>query len=77
MTNNDGGKAFPVPNDCEKHFNGGMSLRDYFAAAALTGYMATGGPQDGLKLVSMEENDRAIAQHAYAIADAMIIERGL
>ena len=46
----DGGPAFPMPTGPEPrihptdgitHYNEGMSLRDYFAAAALQGLMAT------------------------------------
>lgn len=53
----------------------GMTLRDYFAAKVLSGYMATSYPAEGLKHVSVEENDAMIAQHCYALADAMLAER--
>jgi len=60
---NDGGPAFPVTDWRE---SSGMTLRDYFAAAALQGMCAATdrtGPCD------------AYALDAYAFADAMITER--
>jgi hypothetical protein len=66
---NTGGSAFPCPPS--QHSNGfystgeGMSLRDYFAAAALRGMLANGGS-------SWDEHD---AKHAYLCADAMIRAR--
>ena len=44
---------------------GGMTLRDYFAAAALQGILANGGD-------SWDEHD---AEHAYLCADAMLKAR--
>ena len=70
----DGGPAFPRPEgwnglSCEEHSSNapqaGMSLRDYFAAAALTGIMAYGG---------VIESERA-AEKAFKCADAMLAER--
>jgi hypothetical protein len=46
-----------------------MSLRDYFAAAALTGFC---GNTD---LDTREEKAAAFANDAYAFADAMLAER--
>jgi len=69
-----GGPAFPAvfdvrynPEFATEH---GMTLRDYFAAAVVTGISfglfgeiaANGMPQ-------------ALAKHAYLIADAMLMER--
>ncbi len=63
-----GGPAFPVslPGAGD---NGawGMSLRDYFAAAAMQGYIAAGVPHDSTY------DD--IAEKAFKAADAMIGER--
>jgi hypothetical protein len=68
----DGGSAFPIdsymlnPNATEKEIKEaqGMSLRDYFAAAALQG------------LVQGEfERFRHLATDAYMIADCMLAER--
>lgn len=61
----DGGGAFPVsrPNGAT---HPGMTLRDYFAAAALTGILAhsDGCPYD------------EFAAAAYEAADAMLAARG-
>jgi len=48
--------------------NGGITVRDYFAAAALTGLTAAFG-----KPVNAED----LATHAYAVADEMLKKRPL
>ncbi len=73
MTKDDGGYAFPKPgvqgirsyedNESPEY---GMSLRDYFAAAALTGMYSDGCPADTVN---------AVASDAYRMADAMLAER--
>jgi hypothetical protein len=73
MSNQDGGQAFP--SSAEKNVNGqfikneqsGMSLRDYFAAKALQGMLAseTDVVQYGFQA----------AERAYGFADAMVAER--
>jgi hypothetical protein len=72
----DGGSAFPI-GAAETHrdgslervsFYGGMTLRDYFAAKALQGYIS-----DGAWRVDM--NHASTARAAYHIADAMLEER--
>ena len=65
---NCGMKAFPaiVPPDGTKNFNPGMTLRDYFAAAALQGLL--GSPKSH---GSMHE----YISLAWKYADAMIAER--
>lgn len=76
MTKDTGGPAFPspkfaVPADADERtflaINNafGMTLRDYFAAAALSGYKAR----------SLDFSQAAIAQWAYEDADAMLAER--
>jgi hypothetical protein len=58
-------QAFPVASDGV--FEEGMTLRDYFAAQALSslvGLFAEGGHSAG-----------AVAADCYAIADAMLAER--
>jgi hypothetical protein len=63
---NDGGPAFPRTGaDGHTSPQIGMTLRDYFAAAALTGLMADGGG------ASWDDD----ATHAYLCADAMIKAR--
>jgi hypothetical protein len=67
---NDGGPAFPMPDS--HHANGqvqyghlGMTLRDYFAAAALS--------SRGMYGANIREN--AVAKECYIIADAMLKAR--
>jgi len=68
----DGGTAFPVPSVCNA--NGdllygtvGMTLRDYFAAAALQGMICHYGRD------AMTDEDKA--RDAYELANAMIAAR--
>tara|TARA_R110002126_G_scaffold272520_1_gene416674 strand:+ start:174 stop:410 length:237 start_codon:yes stop_codon:yes gene_type:complete len=76
MREKTGGAAFPTPRfmvDDESRILGfsintdGMSMRDYFAAQAMQGFLADGAAPD----VSKE----AVASMAYAMADAMLEER--
>ncbi len=63
----DGGPAFPL---VPEHSAEGMSLRDFFAAHALSGYLAAhGGGDTALPSFS------AAAEDAYAVADHMLAER--
>jgi len=76
---NDGGPAFPLgptAGTMKPHpdgglvvthygMEGGMTLRDYFAAAALTGMMAYGPP-------TCRDSD---AREAYRLADVMLKAR--
>lgn len=72
---NDGGPAFPLPlgtaNCSEPSESGGMSLRDYFAAAALQGLLAS--PKSVEKSAF---NGRTVgevfADIAYGYAEAML-----
>lgn len=59
--------VFPTYTDDAAQFRTfeGMSLRDYFAAAALTGFIQDGMARD------YDQN----ARHAYRTADAMLAER--
>ena len=70
---NDGGPAFPLTPFYSNDVNGydqvpepGMTLRDYFAAHALAGLMAS-------RHTDEEHTDRAMM--AYAASDAMLAER--
>lgn len=74
---NDGGPAFPV-SDEQSHdglsASEGMSLRDFFAAGAMQGWLASwpkSAPHPGKCLKA----SRDIATWSYEIADAMIAER--
>jgi hypothetical protein len=65
-----GGRAFPhsyeVMPDIETHIHHGMTLRDYFAAKAMQGFIACPNTRG-------EPND--IAEWCYTMADAMLAER--
>lgn len=71
-----GGRAFPCDSIVERDDNGhmhgkevssgGMTLRDYFAAKAMQGELASGDASNHV------EN---IASRSYAIADAMLKAR--
>lgn len=72
-TKDDGGPACPAPDLGERDFNDrgaypGRSLRDYFAAHALTGWIAS-IPSD------VPVNDDGVCARAYKIADAMLKAR--
>ena len=76
MNNTNGGPAFPRPSSeavdtSGNHFwpaaQEGMSLRDYFAAAALTGLLAYSRVN--------HSTPESIAQAAFVFADAMIRAR--
>ena len=64
---NDGGPAFPVPNDANANGQVGMSLLDWFAGQALSGLIASEALGKGDEIV--------ISAMAYDIADAMLKER--
>jgi hypothetical protein len=68
---NDGGPAFPLKGPLTSD-SLGMSLRDYFAAKALCGMEITA---EGTMGGSFFYSPSALATRAYAIADAMLIER--
>jgi hypothetical protein len=80
---NDGGPAFPLADwkvDLARgsFISGGMTLRDYFAAAALQGTMKD---RENLKALwnsaelEHKEVSNLIAEKMYLLADAMIAER--
>lgn len=65
----DGGPAFPqyIPEDACGSAYEGISARDYFAAAALTGMMAYG--------MTEKLDPDELAHDAYCTADAMLSAR--
>ena len=73
MSKKTGGPAFPTEAyDLDRKGyvrEEGMTLRDYFAAKAMQGNLAS-WPEDQLF------NPKDIAEHAYGVADAMLAERG-
>ena len=70
--------AFPGANPWEE-VDAGMTLRDYFAAKAMQGYIAYMGcgpdKVDPIGKDESEPNKTVIARCAYKFADAMIAER--
>lgn len=81
-TKNDGGPAYPLPRgsaDLPEPQNGcaGMSLRDWFAAMALQGDIAS--ESEGFLTKDKPDGtmtrEQALAIRAYRIADAMLAER--
>ena len=77
----DGGPAFPTLylNGSDgaqfQSTDGGMTLRDYFAAKALAGGITTATGLGGLSAQELSEVLRPFARICYAAADAMIAER--
>lgn len=74
MEKDTGGQAFPKQQwEYDGHDNvlpyqeDGMTMRDYFAAKAMQGELASGGASNHLD---------SIASRSYAIADAMLRARG-
>ena len=72
----DGGQAFPLGGSDIR----GMTLRDYFAAAALQGMLASDAGMGDVEETGVFpfHHDHAIkgtAARAYKIADAMLAER--
>lgn len=80
---NDGGPAFPVNSDEYDHNNdrwrpcseGGMSLRDYFAAKALQSVLDGSWPDLQLSPKNHLTPVENSAVFAYEIADAMLKAR--
>lgn len=68
---NDGGPAFPVPNDANVNQQEGMSLRDYFAASIVQGMFAADTEAWYIK----NENFDETAVRAYVMADSMLKAR--
>ena len=66
---NTGGPAFPqfVISNFGAHVEGGMTLRDYFAAKAMQGICASGPTH--------EWTNSRLAAEAYDLADAMLKAR--
>lgn len=68
-------RAFPLycgPYDQQN--TNGMSLRDYFAGKAMQGWMASFSP--AAQTILVVKNTTAIANMAYAVADAMLKCKG-
>jgi len=77
MTTNTGGPAFPCTEENYRDprwTSEGLSLRDYFAAKALIGFLQASA-QHGWAEPSAYQAGQA-AKNAYMIADAMLAARG-
>ncbi len=74
MSANNGGPAFPNVGDVRytSEDQYGMTLRDYFAAKAMQGLVASCNNQDRLEGIL---GFRKISEAAYAAADAMLKAR--
>lgn len=81
---NDGGPAFPIPLLEGERFKGnanGMSLRDYFAAVALSGLCVglvgklTAAGESEVSAYAHGACNMVLAERSYAAADAMLRER--
>ena len=72
MTDKTGGPAFPLVIDFETgvEWHKGITMRDYFAAQALMGMMASRNPNSP----RFDPDDDAT--YVYAVADAMLRARG-
>ncbi len=66
---NDGGSAFPVPDEGQGWGSAGMTLRDYFAAQIAAGMAAYSGTS------GMGYGPGDIAGRSYQVADAMLQAR--
>ena len=80
MNKDDGGPAFPLmmPTARQRIYSEGMTLRDYFAAKALRGWLAnpTATPVEaGINDADPQEMAQVGAVFAYTVADAMLAER--
>jgi len=71
MSKNDGGPAFPTGHQETYNQTTGLSLRDYFAAAAMRAYINSfpGGSPD------YQDAPLWVPSAAYEMADAMLEER--
>ena len=67
--NDDGGPAFPSPENDYAVMEYGMSVRDYFAGQALPAVIAEW--RDAQPLMH-ETWNQVVARNAYALTDAMI-----
>jgi hypothetical protein len=76
--NGDGGPAFPVANDSEKFYNcfkTGMTLRDYFAAKAMSDVMRQWRDTRDEDGSAFDIDCPLMAEDCYMMADAMIEAR--
>ena len=73
---NDGGPAFPIPATDTHAGNGGMTLRDFFAAFALAGQVASMTSAEVVRAWQRSDDPWGWpAESAYRFADSMLAER--
>ncbi len=65
--------AFPTVRAGQGYGEDGMTLRDYFAAAALTGFFTVSNELHKINGGKITKED--LATTAYQVADAMLAER--
>ena len=70
MSKDTGGPAFPTGTAFQ-----GMTLRDYFAAQALTGVQVWDAVLNGKNAAFADGGANKLAEVAYAVADAMLKAR--
>ena len=82
MSKDHGGPAFPVPLNPGESYQAhqiadGMTLRDYFAAKAMQGYLANAWQAETLDSLgeSSAQQMATVAEISYCMADAMLKER--
>lgn len=78
MSKDNGGPAFPTVEanyHNENMRSEGLSIRDYFAAKALNGIIASGNLKQAQTLAAQIEQIEQVAMAAYSYADAMLLER--
>lgn len=77
MSNKTGGPAFPelgnVGCNSDWQSESGMTLRDYFAAKALSGWLASYPESCTHPIVAGNADE--VAKHSYMLADAMLRAR--
>jgi hypothetical protein len=82
MKRDDGGSAFPIGgaewSESTHSYDivpltGGMTLRDYFAAKAMQGWIASYGPDATIQ--NLQKAAPIVSAVAYEIADAMLEAR--
>jgi hypothetical protein len=85
MSKETGGQAFPKQqweydgqNNVLPYQENGMTLRDYFAAKAMQGYLANAWQAETLDSLgeSAGEQMATVAEISYLMADAMLAARG-
>lgn len=76
-TSNTGGQAFPQSwhDSHGTYWEHGMTLRDYFAAKAVTALLATNYYQGEADVKGASEYADDLARESYEIADAMLKAR--